>query len=721
MLFTEAIQSLPVSGTPVFLEIGPHSALAAPLRQIFRTLAAKSPVYIPTIFRYDDDIKSQLLRTAGQAYASGITVDLSSIIGTGKTLTDIPPYPWQHDGLYWSESRLSREWRQRQFPHHEILGSRVVDTTDSNPSWRNLVSLDDVPWLLDHVIQGTVTFPGAGFIGMAGEAIQQLHPDSDSYSVRNVTFITPVLFHEGDQIEMVTSLNPVEVADRIPSGWHEFKVMVHDGERWTLHCQGQVRSGTDHTPTSTQISSYTRPVSPEAVYRVLQRSGIEYGTQFQGLEHITADPTGPRSTATVMGNRGLPGSRYPLHPTAIDQCLQLMGVAGSRGILRHLTTIYVPAMIDFLFIGPGDPPMLATAQTQSGARDGQLGNAIAVLDGRVVLSIERAYLFALENDHRDSGTGPAGSISHLEWKSDIDLLPSSSLLSTPKEYTPEAMSTKAIGQLSALFLLETAAQIRGVDPASPHFIKWKDSLLITASDIKTGIQQSMYPDSRQWALLSSEKRQEIIRNILAETKFSFDAPLAQCIQAVFDNCKEFITGESDPLEVLMKDNLLHRFHAAHTQYANWSPFLPLLCHSNPGLRILEIGAGTGSATAMALEHLKSKIGTRMYGQYVFTDISSGFMTAAMERFSHEQCIYYKVLDISLDPVEQGFDAHSFDLIIASNASCGLARPKDSELTFGIRLYMPLLIYIQHFVMFIAYSNQLGGSCSMKYVQVCSVC
>ncbi|KAI1830558.1 hypothetical protein DTO006G1_5449 [Penicillium roqueforti] len=666
VLFTEAIQSLPTSGTPVFLEVGPHSALAAPLRQIFRTLATKSPVYIPTLFRYDEDVQSQLLRTAGQAYANGVGSNLSSLIEPGNTLTDLPPYPWQHDRSYWSESRLSREWRHRKFPHHEILGSRVVDTTDHEPSWRNLVTLDDVPWLLDHVIQGAVTFPGAGFVAMVGEAVQQLYPDNDSYSVRNATFITPLLFHEEDQIEIVTSLSPVEVADRVPSGWYSFKIMAHDGERWTMHCQGQVRAGSDHPPEPFPISSYKRALPSESVYRVLQRSGIDYGPRFQGLEKITADPTGPRATATILGNRGLPGSRYSLHPTAIDQCLQLMGVACSQGLLRHLTTIYVPAMIDSLFVGPGGPPMPASARTKSGTRDGQLGDVVAMLDDRVVLSIQGAYLFALENDNIDSETGPAGSVTHLEWKSDIDFLQSSALLSTPHDYTSQAMNIKALGQLSALFVLETAEQIRDFEPRSSHFVKWKKFIMDAASNIKKSGQQSIYPDSSQWALLSSADRQEMTRKVLAETKFTFDAPLADCMQVVFDNCKAFISGESSPLEVLMKDNLLHQFHAAHTQYAGWEPFLPSLCHSNPGLRILEIGAGTGSATALALELLKSTSGERMYGQYVFTDISSGFMAAATERFGHEQCIEYKVLDITLDPLEQGFDPHSFDLIIASN-------------------------------------------------------
>ncbi|KAJ5781109.1 hypothetical protein N7457_006269 [Penicillium paradoxum] len=666
VLFTEAIQSVPANGTPVFLEIGPHSALGAPLRQIFRTLAGRSPVYIPTLFRYDEDVQSQLLRTVGQTYACGVALDWPSITEPAKTLTDLPPYPWQHDRAYWSESRLSREWRQRKFPHHEILGSRVVDTTDHQPYWRNLVTLDNVPWLLDHVIQGTVTFPGAAFVAMAGEAVQQLYPDNDSYSVRHTTFLTPLLFHEGDQIEIVTSLSPIEVADRVSSGWYGFKIMVHDGERWTIHCQGQVRPGIDHPPEAVPISSYERNVPSEGLYRVLHRSGIEYGTQFQGLERVTADPTGPRATATVLGNRGLPGSRYSLHPTAIDQCLQLMGVACSQGLLRHLTTIYVPAVIDSLFVGSGGSPMLASARTTSGARDGQMGEAIAMIDDRVVLSLQGTYLFALENDHIDSGAGTASSLSHLEWIPDIELLPLAALLSTPQDFTSQAMNIKAVGQLSALYILETADKIRHIDSSSAHIAKWKNFVLQAAHSMKTSGQQSIYPESSKWAFMSSQERQDLIGKVLSETKFTFDAPIADCMQVVFENCTAFLSGESNSLEVLMKDNLLYRFHAAHTQYADWRPFLPLLCHANPSLRILEIGAGTGSATAMALKLLKSASGARMYHQYVFTDISSGFMTAAMEEFSNEQCMEYKVLDITLDPLEQGFEAQSFDLIIASN-------------------------------------------------------
>ena len=80
------------------------------------------------------------------------------------------------------------------------------------------------------------------------------------------------------------------------------------------------------------------------------------------------------------------------------------------------------------------------------------------------------------------------------------------------------------------------------------------------------------------------------------------------------------------------------------------------------LRVIEVGAGTGSATAAVLPELPE-------GQfdYTYTDISAGFFAEAEARFGDGGgCIEYRPLDIEQDPIAQGFDAHGYDLIIASN-------------------------------------------------------
>ncbi len=80
------------------------------------------------------------------------------------------------------------------------------------------------------------------------------------------------------------------------------------------------------------------------------------------------------------------------------------------------------------------------------------------------------------------------------------------------------------------------------------------------------------------------------------------------------------------------------------------------------LRVIEVGAGTGSATASVLPELPEG-----RFDYTYTDISAGFFSEAEARFGDGGgCIDYRPLDIERDPIAQGFDSHGYDLLIASN-------------------------------------------------------
>ena len=80
------------------------------------------------------------------------------------------------------------------------------------------------------------------------------------------------------------------------------------------------------------------------------------------------------------------------------------------------------------------------------------------------------------------------------------------------------------------------------------------------------------------------------------------------------------------------------------------------------LRVLEVGAGTGSATEPILSELPEG-----RFDYSFTDISASFFVEAESRFAASGApIEYRALDIEADPASQGFDAHGYDLVIAAN-------------------------------------------------------
>ncbi len=79
------------------------------------------------------------------------------------------------------------------------------------------------------------------------------------------------------------------------------------------------------------------------------------------------------------------------------------------------------------------------------------------------------------------------------------------------------------------------------------------------------------------------------------------------------------------------------------------------------LRILEIGAGTGGTASFVLPILPEHC-----TEYVFTDLSPDLVANANHKFARYPFVQYRTLDIERDPLQQGFDEHSFDLIIAAN-------------------------------------------------------
>ncbi|NET25238.1 type I polyketide synthase [Okeania sp. SIO1I7] len=83
--------------------------------------------------------------------------------------------------------------------------------------------------------------------------------------------------------------------------------------------------------------------------------------------------------------------------------------------------------------------------------------------------------------------------------------------------------------------------------------------------------------------------------------------------------------------------------------------------ANHGVRFLEIGAGTGGTTSYILPHLNPN-----QSEYVFTDIGGFFNVRAKEKFRDYSYVRYQTLDIEKNPINQGFESHSYDVIIAAN-------------------------------------------------------
>ena len=653
----------------IFIEIGPHGALSGPLRDIFHHHSGgDAPVYLSTLDRHSNDSPSQLLHTAANCFSLGINIDLLKINGPGDTLTDLPIYPWDHGEKYWKESRITKDWKFRQFPNHELLGSRMTGSTDFEPTWRGFLSLESIPWLNDHLLQGELVFPGAAYVCMAGEAIQQLVPESESFSIRQIVFKAPLVLKEFERVEIITNLRPQRLNIIADSVWFEFSITAYDpqSQRWVKHSQGQVRAGADSIPTAKKISKLDRSVPVAQWYNILDRWGLSYRGPFQGLTDVSADPTKQLAAATVKDDREAHSSRYLIHPAAIDSCLQLFSVAATAGLSYRFNHIVIPAAIGELYISRGSDTMPVEVLGDSRLSRTAFGDAIMMNDnGEVALSINKAVM-AMQEDAGDLRSDGNRLAAEIEWRPWLEMVPSSTLFPADTRDDAYANQIKALVQMCYLYILETADRIGSLSTEIPALENWKNWMVRQSISTRDGAE-SFCPDGPKWAPLGSPARQQLINDLAATLDYEVGgAAIARGLKLNFDNCVDYMEGKLSPLECLVDDGLLQDFYAMDRSFSFWGNFLGLLGHQIPTMRVLEIGGGTGAATSALLKALRTQDGASLFSRYIFTDISPEFTAAAQERFSGIDNVEFQRLDIKEDIEQQGFEPHSFDLVIASN-------------------------------------------------------
>lgn len=93
------------------------------------------------------------------------------------------------------------------------------------------------------------------------------------------------------------------------------------------------------------------------------------------------------------------------------------------------------------------------------------------------------------------------------------------------------------------------------------------------------------------------------------------------------------------------------------------------------MRILEVGGGSAGATSAVLEVLASNSTSKRFEEYVFTDAAQWRVTEAKLRFDDHDGLLFQMLDVLQDPVPQGFEHHSFDLIIAAGCFSEIDSPE----------------------------------------------
>ncbi|KAM7200788.1 hypothetical protein V8F33_003719 [Rhypophila sp. PSN 637] len=673
------------------LELGPHAALSGPFRQICKDMS-KSIVYNSCLSRGTDGTAT-ILTAAGQLYCQGVTPEFAAMNQGGKTLANLPPYPWTHDTVYWSENRISREFRTREYPEHELLGARVIGGNDLEPSWRKMLRLRDVPWLADHIVADDVVFPAAGYIAIAGEAIRQLTstpdgPGSGGFTVRSLSIGSAMPLQPGKTTELITRLQPHRLTDTQDSTWYDFSILSYDGNKWTRNCSGEVHAGNP----SAAAPDYSLMASPaegrRAVprakwYTASRKAGLEYGPAFQGIDTASYAITRDAITATVRTSeqQADDDENAPVHPTTVDQLLQLCIMGSVKGHLRDMTKLTLPVHISEIFIARGaassTEPLTCDTQTFYTATDmlsarGQMLNS----SGSLAVHAKGIQFRILDSRSNSSSSSALSHIRQLEWRPDIDLI------TNPREFIHEtadySSSLELVERLNILCAIETVRLLSTLDLSpemeiSSHMKRFKAWNERYVTRIQSEGSAVVPTASTLFSLSSKEARSQIVA-LTKEAQSTSTAHLATAVSRIFHSVQDIYLGQVSPLEVLLQDNILTEIYN-FSNILDHSRYLRTLAHSagNGRLRVLEIGAGTGGFTQTILAGLVNEENSQeLYERYTYTDISSGFFKTAKERFAGYNGVEYKVLDITKPPGEQaGFNQEegevgSYDLVVAAN-------------------------------------------------------
>ncbi|PYH92144.1 putative polyketide synthase [Aspergillus ellipticus CBS 707.79] len=690
------------------LEIGPHTTLQGVVAESLREAKkAEIPVYVPLLIRQRNSY-SCLLETVGKLHCAGHPVNVLKANGLEDTSQLMPPnlptYPFNHKNLYWKEGRLSKNFRFRTAPRHDLLGVRDIDWNPQAARWRNILRLSEMPWLKDHRVDGQIVLPATGMVVMAVEALRQLLgpiKDFSGVQIKEVDFLHAIRFTQGvEQIE--TQLTLSSESQPAISTWSQFRLFVIENGSYVECCRGfiQAIARSDSQPPEITVAA-GKPLQ-EWISRVTDACGLSkdpynlstgsivtYGPSFQNLENMRLGSGGEAvadvNIDTWRTNKICEGwaPKYTVHPCTMDGLAQLIVPSLAE---RHspLPTM-VPIRADSIWIDCSEPSLLQQGRIHAVAKctranRGATADIVGIQKDPlrpllVIEGLDTTFIGTIANDEEKSGPRPL--CTRLIWRPDFDLMSHDQILTEITRERPKEQEG-AVFQHTSLMLVILCFIEEAIEYMEKHPSSFTPLYLHAYIDWMRYQQLSHEGISRATVkgILSNNEAHKLLVNNIKDTGTD-----GEFFMHVGRHLIAILSGDADPLDVMFRNGLTDRYYEqmlANPHHAHpASVYIDHLCFKNPSMNIIEIGAGTGGQTSRTLETLASN-GVMKCARYDYTDISPGFFPRAQEKFkAYTDIMQFRVRDISKGPIAQSFEPASYDLVLASHVLHATEKLDDS--------------------------------------------
>ena len=219
---------------------------------------------------------------------------------------------------------------------------------------------------------------------------------------------------------------------------------------------------------------------------------------------------------------------------------------------------------------------------------------------------------------------------NMDWKPDVNLFTTKQAQSSLEVGTAQRPEPVDFYQDLRFFLFSAIAKIlpglerTSVHEARRHYVDWM------RLQVERYNSEQLAHAGRDW---SAKVHDTAYQNGLCQ-RIETSSSEGKFYVEVVRNLPQILQGEVDPLAVLFQGDLARNYYLEINARlsSQFAKLIDLLCHKVRGLKVLEVGAGTGSTMAHIIAplftHGIGEQGTPRCSQYNTTDISPAFLEKA---------------------------------------------------------------------------------------------
>jgi acyl transferase domain-containing protein/NADPH:quinone reductase-like Zn-dependent oxidoreductase/SAM-dependent methyltransferase/acyl carrier protein len=688
--FAPAINAIAEFGVDIWLELGAHPALAHSIAECLAGRGGAKPTVISSVRREREH--DSLLEAALDLHRAGVALDFKAMTPS-RRLLPLPAYAWDRSRWWnecpdWRESRLGSGGRG-------MLDARLPRAT---PTWTARLDSRHMAFLKDHKVENHVIFPAAGFVDLILEAGVQLF-EGLPFVVEDFEIRKPlILMDPAAGVQLEISYEPADRTFTIQSRFDQ-------GASWSLHVVGSMRSertesgfaATTFDTGDSQTPGQMKPVDIDAFYRYMNDLGLRYGDEFRSVRELTAGQGVSAGRVTLSEASAPRAVEYPLHPVLLDGALHVFS-AGRATVEARGSQLKLPVRFGrILFLhSPGASTQVRASVLECNSEfvEGRIG----LYDdaGKPCVLIDGFRAISVAGVRRDTFGGTRDVLYHMDWERTpalskpalLEPVALSRLRESAQHALDDVIATRGQARLEGAIAAQddlaasllcaglremgaeigidfTAETLRVAEQMRPVFAQ----LILKLQD--RGLLEQTEAGHRPSAAFqkAADSASGMRRDFIEKNPGHL--PEALLITATCAELGLILRGEKDAIQVLFAGagaELLEQFYGDGLLTSHWLSAIAAAVQEGArvlpegrGLRILEVGAGTGGLAAQLLPALE-----RGLHSYTFTDVSAGFFPAALQKLAAFPEVETKIFDLEKPAADQGFEPGSFDFVVGTN-------------------------------------------------------